>query len=141
MGMTLSEKILARAADLKEVRTGENVTASIDLAMTHESMRGVWPILKDVGVSKVWDPERVVNVFDHYVPPPTVVSAEHQQKIRHALKELGFKPHSRSAIVVDPEDKTHDFFETCTMNAGYNWRVFSDADLASQWLDSVQPAP
>lgn len=59
----------------------------------------------------------------------------------YRLQELGFKPHLKSAIVVDPEDKTHDFFETCTMNAGYNLRIFSDPDLAGQWLDSEPPAP
>lgn len=91
MGMTISEKILARAAGLNQVKPGENVTASIDLAMAHEAMRGVWPILKEVGVSRVWDPDRVVNVFDHFVPAPTVDAAEHHKKLREVVRELGFK--------------------------------------------------
>jgi len=52
----------------------------------------------------------------------------------YRLQELGFKPHFKSAMVVDPEDRSHDFLETCTVNAGYNWRIFSDANLAGQWL-------
>jgi hypothetical protein len=57
--------------------------------------------------------------------------------VNYRLKELGFERRSRTAMIVDPEDKTHDFFETCTMNAGYIWRIFTDADLASQWLHPV----
>ena len=57
------------------------------------------------------------------------------------LHQLGFKRHSKFAIVVDPEDRSHHFLETCTTNAGYNWRIFTDADRATQWLDSVQPEP
>ena len=71
--------------------------------------------------------------------PSMKSSIEDYNIINYRLEELGFKRWSKSAIVVDPEDKTHHFFETCTKNAGYNWRVFSDADHATQWLDSVQP--
>jgi hypothetical protein len=56
----------------------------------------------------------------------------------YRLQELAFERSFKFAIVVDPEDKTHDFFETCTMNAGYNCRLFSDTDCAAQWLDPVQ---
>lgn len=58
----------------------------------------------------------------------------------YRLKELGFRRDFKSAILVDPDDTTHHFFETCAYNAGYNWRIFSDEDLASQWLDSAEAA-
>ena len=91
MGMTISEKILARAGGLMSARPGETITASIDLAMTHESLRGAWAVLEEVGAPRIWDPERAVNVFDHFVPTPTVMSAQIHKNLRQALKRLGFK--------------------------------------------------
>jgi 3-isopropylmalate/(R)-2-methylmalate dehydratase large subunit len=69
MGMTLSEKIIARAAGRASVSPGEIVTCAVDLAMIHDSggPRRVEPILKRLGVG-VWDPAKVVLITDHYVP-------------------------------------------------------------------------
>lgn len=69
MGMTLAEKIIAKAAGVDRVRPGEIVTCRVDLAMIHDSggPRRVKPMLDELGV-RVWDPDRVVVVSDHYVP-------------------------------------------------------------------------
>lgn len=91
MGMTLAEKILARAAGRAEVKPGDYVVASIDLAMAHEGMRGVYPVLKESGVTKLWDPEKIVNLFDHWVPAPTVEAAKHHKILRQAVKEYGIR--------------------------------------------------
>ncbi len=89
--MTMAEKILARASGLPSVQPGEFVVAKIDLAMTHEGLRGVYPVLKEAGVKKVWDPEKVVNLMDHWVPPSTIQAAENQKLVRQAIKELGIR--------------------------------------------------
>ncbi len=91
MGMTLAEKILARASGRSSVKPGDYVVADIDLAMAHEGMRGVYPVLKEAGVKKLWDPEKVVNLFDHWAPAPTVEAAKHHQTIRQAIKEYGIR--------------------------------------------------
>lgn len=69
MGMTLAEKIIAKAADRASVAPGEIVTCRVDLAMIHDSggPRRVKPILERLGVG-VWDPDKVVLITDHYVP-------------------------------------------------------------------------
>jgi 3-isopropylmalate/(R)-2-methylmalate dehydratase large subunit len=69
MGMTLSEKIIAKAAGRTQVAPGEIVTCKVDLAMIHDSggPRRVKPILDRWGVG-VWDPGKVVLITDHYVP-------------------------------------------------------------------------
>jgi len=59
--------------------------------MAHEGMRGVYPVLKEAGVKKLWDPEKVVNLFDHWAPAPTVEVAKHHQIIRQAIKEYGIR--------------------------------------------------
>lgn len=91
MGMTLAEKILARASGRQSVKAGDFVVASIDLAMTHEGLRGVYPVLKEAGVKKLWDPEKVVNLFDHWVPAPTVQAATHHKTLRQAAEEFGIR--------------------------------------------------
>jgi 3-isopropylmalate/(R)-2-methylmalate dehydratase large subunit len=69
MGQTLAEKIIARAAGLTSVRPGEIVTCKVDLAMMHDSggPRRIKPILEKLN-AKVWDPDKVVVITDHYVP-------------------------------------------------------------------------
>lgn len=76
MPMTLAEKIVARASGRKQVRPGEIVTCSVDLAMCHDSSgpRRYGPRLKELGAS-VWDPTKVVVVSDHFVPAVDAESA------------------------------------------------------------------
>ena len=69
MGMTLGEKIIARAAGRDTVTPGEIVTCAVDLAMMHDSggPRRIKPLLDRLG-AKVWDPDKIVLVTDHYAP-------------------------------------------------------------------------
>jgi len=76
MGLTLAEKIIARAAGRDTVSPGEIVTCRVDLAMMHDSggPRRVAPILERLK-AKVWDTDKVVVVTDHYVPAVDAESA------------------------------------------------------------------
>jgi len=91
MGMTMAEKILARASGRDVVSPGEYVTARIDLAMAHESVAPVYLNLLQAGLSKVWDPDRIVVLLDHYVPACTERSAEIHKLVRKAVKDLKIK--------------------------------------------------
>jgi 3-isopropylmalate/(R)-2-methylmalate dehydratase large subunit len=44
---------------------------------------------RKMGVSKVWDPERVVIVLDHFVPAKDIASAEQSRVSRRFAKEFG----------------------------------------------------
>ena len=76
MDQTLVEKIIARASGRSQVRPGDIVTCNVDLAMMHDSggPRRVKPILEKLG-AKVWDPEKIVVITDHYVPAVDAESA------------------------------------------------------------------
>jgi 3-isopropylmalate/(R)-2-methylmalate dehydratase large subunit len=70
MGMTMTEKIVARAAGRSHVTPGENVWVDVDLLMTHDvcgpGTIGVFK--KEFGASaKVWDKEKIVLIPDHYI--------------------------------------------------------------------------
>ena len=70
MGMTLTEKILARAASRSVVQPGENIWVDVDLLMTHDVCGpGTIGVFKrEFGAdAKVWDPEKIVLIPDHYI--------------------------------------------------------------------------
>jgi len=66
---TLAQRIIARAAGVAVVQSGEFVTCRVDLAMIHDSggPRRVEPILNHLK-APLFDRNKVVLVSDHYVP-------------------------------------------------------------------------
>ena len=90
MPMTMAEKILARAAGRKQVSPGEIVEAKIDVAMVHD-ITGPMVIegLKEIGAKKVWDPKRIVVVFDHQVPADSIDAARNHIMMREFVTEQG----------------------------------------------------
>jgi len=68
--MTLTEKILARAAGKASVAAGDNIWVKADVLMTHDVCGpGTIGVFKrEFGAkAKVWDRERVVIIPDHYI--------------------------------------------------------------------------
>lgn len=88
--MTITEKIMARAAGKDEVKPGDIINAKIDLVYTMDFLGKVlFEHLKDLGVTEVFDQEKVVVVFDHLTPPSTENAAELQKYVRNAVKKYG----------------------------------------------------
>ncbi len=68
--MTLTERILARAAGKARVEAGDNVWVNADMLMTHDVCGpGTIGVFKrEFGMNaKVWDRQRVVIIPDHYI--------------------------------------------------------------------------
>ena len=87
MGMTVVEKILARAAGLPSVAAGDVVEPQVDLAMSHENaalvMNQFFEGYQGTGLEPtVWDPSRIAIVLDHRVPAESNKTATNQKKIR-----------------------------------------------------------
>lgn len=89
--MNITEKILARAASLKEVQPGEIIEAQVDLAMSHDGTSP--PTIKTFRkmAERVWDPDRIVIVYDHNVPANNSGSAEFQKITREFAREQDIK--------------------------------------------------
>jgi 3-isopropylmalate/(R)-2-methylmalate dehydratase large subunit len=82
MGSTITEKTLANASHMKEVAPGDFVVADISYVMAHDST-GPLAIESFYGITdKVFNPDKVIIVFDHFFPPPTVAGAALHQKSR-----------------------------------------------------------
>ncbi len=70
MGMTITEKILAKSAKQARVSAGENVWLDVDVLMTHDVCGpptiAIWK--KEFGEkAKIWDKEKLVIFPDHYI--------------------------------------------------------------------------
>jgi 3-isopropylmalate/(R)-2-methylmalate dehydratase large subunit len=70
MGMTITEKILAKASDRRHVDPGENIWMNVDVLMTHDVCGpptiGIWK--REFGdKAKIWDKEKLVIFPDHYI--------------------------------------------------------------------------
>jgi 3-isopropylmalate/(R)-2-methylmalate dehydratase large subunit len=85
MAMTISQKILADHAGMKEVSPGQLISAKIDIAMGNDITAPITiSQFKKSGAKKVFDREKVVFVPDHFAPNKDIKSAE-QCKIMKAF--------------------------------------------------------
>jgi 3-isopropylmalate/(R)-2-methylmalate dehydratase large subunit len=91
MGKTIAEKILAAKAGERAVRPGQIVNAKVDVAMSHENAALVKKHFEELGLPRVWDPERIVLLFDHRVPAESVKTAQGQREVRQFAKAQGIK--------------------------------------------------
>jgi 3-isopropylmalate/(R)-2-methylmalate dehydratase large subunit len=94
MGMTLVEKILARATGQTAVKAGDVVEPRVDLAMSHENgalvLNQFQEIYEGTGLeAKVWDPDRIAIIFDHRVPAESSKTATNQKKVRDFVSRQG----------------------------------------------------
>ena len=88
MPMTITEKILARAAGKTSVKAGELVNANIDMIMCHDvTTPPAISMLKDEGIDKVFDVEKVVVTPDHFQPAKDIKSAELHKRLDSWAKE------------------------------------------------------
>jgi 3-isopropylmalate/(R)-2-methylmalate dehydratase large subunit len=90
MGLTLAEKILASHTNDGKATAGEIVQARVDLLMVHEVLGSrILPILDEMGFEKVWNPNRVLVVNDHWAPASDINSAEIHRRNRNFVKKQG----------------------------------------------------
>ncbi len=89
MGMTLAEKILARAAGRAAVKPDEIVVAEVDLAMSHENADLVRKSFAEIGVARVWDPSKIVIIFDHRIPAESEKTAATHKAVREFVAAQG----------------------------------------------------
>jgi 3-isopropylmalate/(R)-2-methylmalate dehydratase large subunit len=93
-GMTIVQKILARATGKPSVEVGDVLEPAVDLAMSHENAALVINQFNDVykgtGLEpKVWDPSKIAIIFDHRVPAESSKTATNQKKVREFAGKQG----------------------------------------------------
>jgi 3-isopropylmalate/(R)-2-methylmalate dehydratase large subunit len=88
MGMTIVEKIFARASGQPRVAAGDLVVVDVDCAVMldmsfHRTQRR--------NILKVHDPDKVAVIYDHMVPAPDRDSAEAHAYGREFVRRFGIK--------------------------------------------------
>lgn len=92
MPMTITEKILAAHAGRESVRPGEIVNAKLDLVICHEvTTPPAVEMLRKLGITKVWDPSKILVTPDHFVPNKDIKSAELTKALRQWREEQGIE--------------------------------------------------
>ena len=81
--MTMTQKILAKHADMPSVEAGDLLISKIDLALTNDIM-GAQTFLEfeKIGKTEVFDKDKVAMVPDHFVPSNDMKSAALAQQLR-----------------------------------------------------------
>jgi 3-isopropylmalate/(R)-2-methylmalate dehydratase large subunit len=104
MGMTITEKILARASNKKSVTPDDVVIANIDKVMVHDvSGPGVIKVFsewekKGINLDKVWDPDRVWISEDHFVPSSDRISANNITLLTNWSKKYNIRKHFKYGL-------------------------------------------
>jgi 3-isopropylmalate/(R)-2-methylmalate dehydratase large subunit len=90
MGKTMTQKILADHAGLKEVYAGQFIQTELDIVLAND-ITGP-PAIKEfvkMGAANVFDKDKVVLVPDHFTPNRDVKSAEQCKTLREFAKAQG----------------------------------------------------
>ncbi|MDP6825326.1 MAG: aconitase family protein, partial [Dehalococcoidales bacterium] len=100
--MTLVEKILAAHAARKKVSPGEFINVKADLILANDITAPI--AIKEfqrIGIDKVFAPEKIVMVADHFVPNKDITSAEqaklmrdfchHQETLHYDVGQMGIE--------------------------------------------------
>ena len=83
MGMTMTQKILAAHAGLKEVKAGQLIEADLDLVLGNDITSPVAiHEMEKMNVKTVFDRHKIALVPDHFVPNKDIKSAEHCKCVR-----------------------------------------------------------
>ena len=92
MGMTMTQKILAKHAGLNEVHAGQLIQANLDLVLANDITAPVSiNEFEAAGFDKVFDTDKIVFVMDHFVPNKDVKSATQCKQCREFAKKHNFK--------------------------------------------------
>ncbi|MFA5928240.1 MAG: 3-isopropylmalate dehydratase large subunit [Candidatus Margulisiibacteriota bacterium] len=90
MSQTISEKILAAHCGKASVKPGELISAKVDFCLGNDITAPVAiNEFRKIGVSKVFDKNRIALVPDHFTPNKDIKSAEQVKVLREFAKEMG----------------------------------------------------
>jgi len=89
MGMTMTQKILAKAAGLDSISAGQLIMAKLNLVLGNDitSPVAINEFAK-IGAKNVFDKTKIALVPDHFTPNKDIKSAQQAMKVRKFAKEM-----------------------------------------------------
>ncbi len=88
--MTLVEKILAAHTDREKVNPGQFINVRVDMVLANDITAPI--AIREfgrIGVSGVFNPEKIVLVPDHFTPNKDIASAEQAKLVRQFARQHG----------------------------------------------------
>jgi len=114
MGMTITEKIVAKHAGKKSILPGETAWCDIDLLMTHDVCGpGSIGIFKEKfgPEAKVFDPDKIVIIPDHYIFTADPRAHRNIEILRKFAKNQGIRFFYDPDFIKDGEEGYPDTYE------------------------------
>ncbi len=97
MGATIIEKIVRRNTGIENAKAGDIVTVNVDRVMIHDIfIPFVKEKFEEMGFTKLWDPDKVVLIYDHLVPASQVDDTRHFRIGNEFVEKYGMKNIHRS---------------------------------------------
>jgi len=98
-GMTLVEKILAHKLGVPKVSAGELVEVPVDLTLANDITGPLAiKVFESTCINKVFDPEKIALVMDHFTPNKDIKSAEQVRICREFAKKYGIKHYYEGGV-------------------------------------------
>ena len=92
MGMTLTEKILANKSGNSSVKPGDLIFVKVDLSMATDIASPLTiKVFEEIGMDKVFDPDKIALVNDHLTPAKDIDAAGFSKMMRDFAKKHGIK--------------------------------------------------
>ncbi|MDR1754928.1 MAG: 3-isopropylmalate dehydratase large subunit [Eubacterium sp.] len=92
MGMTMSQKILARHAEKHSVKAGQLIKAKLDLALGNDITSPVAiSEFENAGFDSVFDKSKIALIMDHFAPNKDIKAAEQCKKCREFARKYDIK--------------------------------------------------
>ncbi len=90
MGMTIAEKILAAHAGKRSVSPGDLINVKVDVVMANDITAPLAiNAFRELGATKLFDPQQVVFVPSHFAPNKDIASAAQAKVMRDFSKQHG----------------------------------------------------
>jgi 3-isopropylmalate/(R)-2-methylmalate dehydratase large subunit len=97
---TMAEKVLLRASGEEDVAPGQYVTAKVDRVVLGEFIYYCAEQLRQAGITRLFDPDRVSETITMAVPAPTIEVASLHSRMRAIAAEFGIgRFYSRDGII------------------------------------------
>lgn len=88
MGQTIAQKIIADHAGKDQLAPGEIVNVPVDIAMANELSAALSiKVLKEWGIEKLFDPDRVALIPDHFTPAKDINAAGITKRVKEFARK------------------------------------------------------
>lgn len=97
--MTLAEKLLAEKLGVSKVEPGELVEVPVDLTLANDITGPLAiKVFESTCINRVFDPEKIALVMDHFTPNKDIKSAEQVRICREFAKKYGIKHYYEGGV-------------------------------------------